>query len=423
MTSVVGKAAAATPVRGSSDLRQAWQQAFVAGQEKLVAAERLLPQIHLLPLAVLNSEETQSTAMVEVLVAGLVWGELGLPQDRLEFVLLCVPLHALTEDLARDPIGLTLYGNGKEMLGDCNCALLLADPSTLTKLLDVVPSEPAVEILTFAEHAQGGVPRSAEAYAHWSPASDFELRSLAFLDLDSDTLKAIVAGQPLDDDVYLSAEEDVFEGDFQRAVALLGAGGEGPRVTLPLTGPSAKVLASARVGAVNKKGAPSVASQPPGGLGAGPSNPRTSLLAEQQVHGLAQKMREAKAKAAAKSQEVGEIASALLQGMQQLGDRLSRLESQGITAAPTLHSPPPCLSGSTMGAARPVPARPIAPACVGAGPQFGASVGAQLLPGGRGLLSPREGAGLRSYQTALSQAQQHLLPATTQTSLAQRGRL
>eukprot|EP00971_Amphidinium_carterae_P307021 6101479-Amphidinium_carterae.1 len=62
------------------------------------------------------------------------------------------------------------------------------------------------------------------------------------------------------------------------------------------------------------------------------------LLVEQEAHGLAQKMRAQKAKAAAKSSEVGELATAILQGMQSLGDRLAKLES-GMSG--THVGPPP----------------------------------------------------------------------------------
>eukprot|EP00971_Amphidinium_carterae_P280322 5565152-Amphidinium_carterae.1 len=99
------------------------------------------------------------------------------------------------------------------MLGDCNCALLLVEPSTLTLLRDSVPAEVQMETVTFAEHSEGGVPRSAEAFANWGPSPDLELKSLVFLDLDADTLRAMVGGQTLDDDVFLSAEEDAFDGD------------------------------------------------------------------------------------------------------------------------------------------------------------------------------------------------------------------
>eukprot|EP00971_Amphidinium_carterae_P065134 1290997-Amphidinium_carterae.1 len=79
--------------------RAAWRETFVSGQEKLIAAERLLPLIHLVPLSVLDADQVQSTAVVEALVVSLIWGSDAVPQDSLEHVLLCVPLGALGENV------------------------------------------------------------------------------------------------------------------------------------------------------------------------------------------------------------------------------------------------------------------------------------------------------------------------------------
>eukprot|EP00971_Amphidinium_carterae_P112335 2225078-Amphidinium_carterae.1 len=103
---------------------------------------------------------------------------------------------------------------------------------------------------------------------------------------------------------------------------------------------------------------------------------------------------------------LGELAAAMLQGIQQFGERLGRLEEAHVQGAPVPApampppSPPPGM-GHPLASAKPATrsglssARPIAPACVGAGPQFGANVGVQY---SRGLLSPRDGAGMRNYQ-------------------------
>eukprot|EP00971_Amphidinium_carterae_P049378 973154-Amphidinium_carterae.2 len=383
------------------ELRRAWSQTFVSGQEKLIAAERMLPLVHLLPHYLLDPEQLGSSTVCEVLVVSLLWSEGSVPQDGLERVLVCAPPSACGENQQLEIVGLSLYGNGggdgqaREMVGDCNGALLLLPPTVLPQLHEGVSAFPPRRVITFSEHAEGGTPRSAEAFNAWAMADGIETKNMVYLDVDSDVLRAWVSGQPLENDVFLSAaEDDMFEGDQLRAWQVLS---QQPPL-LPTLGSRAKPGAKSCVTSPARRGAGTAAASVAGSHtlgGLGQSAGRGSLLVEQQAQGLAQRMRESKAKATAKSQEVGELASALLQGMQQLGERLGRLEDAQKGVAPPMAPPPPLPGRVAFGSApqsRPgiASARPIASACAGAGPQFGANVGSGLNP--RGLLSPREGA-------------------------------
>eukprot|EP00971_Amphidinium_carterae_P330700 6463869-Amphidinium_carterae.1 len=388
--------------------KKAWVHAFGAGQEKLIAAERLLPLVHLLPLSVLDGDPQHSAILVETFVVCLVWSEGALPHEELEQVVFCVPLGVAGEGAGVEAVGLALYGNGREMMGDCNVTYVCGPPETLSQLLDAVPAQAPVELLTFAEHQEGGCPRAAEAFSHWS--AELGDKCYVYLDLDSDALRAVIAGQLLEDDVFLSAsEEDIFEGDPQRALLVLSKEqAASAAAAAPAPGAQSK-QPTVRPGAP-KRGTPSVAgSQNLGGLGHAAAG-RGSLLVEQQAQSLVQRMKEAKAKATAKSQEVGEVASILLSGLQQLGERMNQLEQRAQSPAP-LRSPPPASRGSAtltgVGQRGHVSARPIAPPVLGAGPQFGGVIGSQMLK--KGLLAPKETAGMRSYQSALQQAQAQLL--------------
>eukprot|EP00971_Amphidinium_carterae_P059171 1169896-Amphidinium_carterae.1 len=212
-------------------------------------------------------------------------------------------------------------------------------------------------------------------------------RCLVHLEMDRDILCAQVHGQLLGGEVYLSAEEE--EVDSVMALALL-SNDEAPPAEAASSLP---VKQSAGRGARRK--APSLAApslvSPPG---------KGTLLAEQEVHGLAQKLRAQKAKSAAKSGDVGELATALLQGMQGLGDRLSKLE--GAQAQSRI--PGACPAAPAYQAGRPL---------AGAGTLRQRDLfmeGVLRLRRG-GLLSPRVGghpaanAASRSYQAALAAAQ------------------
>eukprot|EP00971_Amphidinium_carterae_P319228 6345207-Amphidinium_carterae.1 len=392
----------------------AWRQAFVSGQEKLVVSERLLPRVHLIPHSIVNAEQPRSSAMVEAFVICLVWGENAVPADALEHAVFCVPLHAVGETTEIDAVSLPLYNNAGESMGDCNGAFVMGAPSLLSELREDVSAQSVAEILTFAEHPEGGLPRAAEAFALWSVPADLAQKCLVFLDPGNDALRALVQGAPLEDDVFLSAGEDErgeLEGDQLRAWQLLIME-QAPGVVPPLAGSASKQ--PHRVPPPRRGGTSVAGSQNVAGLGPSSTMGRGALLGEQQAQGLVQRLREAKSKAAAKSQEVGELAAALLTGMQQLGDRLSRLEGGQALSASPLRSPPPAPKATTplgMASARASVAKPIAPSQpplkAGASPQFGGLIGGQLLE--RGLLTPKASAATRSYQTILQQAQQQLV--------------
>eukprot|EP00971_Amphidinium_carterae_P051090 1005860-Amphidinium_carterae.1 len=417
----------------TGDARRVWSQAFVSGQAKLVAADRLLPLVHLLPHHLLDAGQLGSSTVVEVLIVALLWAEDAAPQDILERVLVCVPLGAVAEGSQTETVGLPLYGHGgvegqeREMIGDCNGCFLLLVPSVLSHLMDQVPAMPPRHVITFSEHACGGTPCSAEAFSQWSMTdgtNGLEKKNMLYLDLDSDVLRAWVAGQALENDVFLSAgEEEWVEGDLQRSSQLLELTSCSARSRVGFSAANSTQQSSWWRECCQERAAEAwhtkCGRSQPFGIGV-PAAGCGPLLVEQQAQGFAQRMRDAKAKATAKSQDVGELAAAMLQGIQQLGERLGRLEDAHAQGLPGVASvlpppaPPPAVAHTSASARPPIrpglaSARPIAPACVGAGPQFGANVGVQYT---RGLLSPspREGAGVRSYQVALRQAQAHLLP-------------
>eukprot|EP00971_Amphidinium_carterae_P112336 2225078-Amphidinium_carterae.2 len=184
----------------SVEIRRAWSQAFVNGQDKLLAAERLLPLVHLLPHHLLDPGKCCSAGRVRegACLRTLVccWGKFTVGDNRLNRTL-------------------SLYGNGsgvqgRDMVGDCNGCFFLLAPSILSHVVEQVPAMPPRRVITFSEHAEGGTPRSSEAFALWpmaDGAEGLEMKNMLYLDVDSDVLRAWVAG----------GEEDWPEGDLQRA--------------------------------------------------------------------------------------------------------------------------------------------------------------------------------------------------------------
>eukprot|EP00971_Amphidinium_carterae_P209328 4152287-Amphidinium_carterae.2 len=75
--------------------RGAWKKAFADNLDKLVAAERALSVLHVVPTQLLSGmgEDT----LTEVMLVALVWGERTFPQDQIEEVIVCVPVAASDE--------------------------------------------------------------------------------------------------------------------------------------------------------------------------------------------------------------------------------------------------------------------------------------------------------------------------------------
>eukprot|EP00971_Amphidinium_carterae_P213404 4235069-Amphidinium_carterae.1 len=108
-------------------------------------------------------------------------------------------------------------------------------------------------------------------------------------------------------------EDNGLDGDTQRALRLLSQVSS-PDVLLPTSAPAASRVPpqpSARGTALSKRGPVSVAGSQLGGIG--PAAARSSLFVAQQAQGRARKMREAKAKATARSHDIEELTTARFQ--------------------------------------------------------------------------------------------------------------
>eukprot|EP00971_Amphidinium_carterae_P052591 1035224-Amphidinium_carterae.1 len=282
-----------------TSVRAVWRKAFAENQSKLVAAEKAMTLLHLAPLHLVLPHVGQEV-LTEVLITCLIWGNRGLPQDQLEEVILCVP--AAMADETTGLVTLPLFGSDGDIIGECNACYLSVHPQFLESLIEVVSVAEDRETVTFSGHPAGGAPRAAEAFTLWRRPPELEHKSFVYLDGDTDTLRAHIHGQSLEGEVFLSAGEEEDAGSAM-ALAILGQAESAAAETLPPP-PAASQHKGGAPGTMSKKAAslapPSLVSPPPKGV----------LLAEQEVYGIAERLRAQKAKATAKSSDVGELASA-----------------------------------------------------------------------------------------------------------------